>query len=206
MSLCTTCTPPPTGCGGCPTRNYFAAEEPLPAAYWGKPSGLHCLDKVVEDVWAEGYSHHITRLMVLSNVATLLRFRPQELSDWFWEAYVDAYDWVVEPNVLGMGTHALGPLMMTKPYISGAAYIHKMSDYCGSCAFSPQKTCPITSWYWAFLEDHQALLANNPRMQIPLMGVKKRKPEQKAQDKRRRVWAQEVLARGTVLRPDDVPE
>ena len=88
-----------------------------------------------DEVWRTGYGHHITRLMVLSNLATLLGVEPREVADWFWVAYVDAYDWVVEPNVLGMGTFALGDLFMTKPYVSGSAYIHRMSDYCKSCAF-----------------------------------------------------------------------
>jgi len=83
--------------------------------------------------------------MVLANVATLLGVSPRELADWFWSAYPDAYGWVVEPNVLGMGTFGLGDLFTTKPYVSGAAYINKMSDYCSDCAFSPKRDCPITS-------------------------------------------------------------
>ena len=75
----------------------------LPPACWGEKSGLVCLDHVVEDVWAEGYSHHLTRLMVLSNLGALLDVRPREIADWFWVAYTDAYDWVVEPNVIAMG-------------------------------------------------------------------------------------------------------
>ena len=95
----------------------------------GEASGLNCVDRIIENVWAEGYSHHITRLMVLSNLATLFDVSPRELSDWFWAAYTDAYDWVVEPNVLGMGTFAVGDIMTTKPYVSGAGYISRMSDY-----------------------------------------------------------------------------
>jgi deoxyribodipyrimidine photolyase-related protein len=129
---------------------------------------------VVADVWEEGYSHHITRLMVLSNIATLLDISPRELTDWFWVAYTDAFDWVVEPNVLGMGTYALGDLMTTKPYISGAAYINKMSDYCGGCAFNPKTNCPLTRLYWAFLQRHRDELASNMRMKLPLSSSAKR--------------------------------
>jgi deoxyribodipyrimidine photolyase-related protein len=153
---------------------YLSADHPLPPAYWGVPSGLHCLDTVVADVWEEGYSHHITRLMVLSNIATLLDISPRELTDWFWVAYTDAFDWVVEPNVLGMGTYALGDLMTTKPYISGAAYINKMSDYCGGCAFNPKTNCPLTRLYWAFLQRHRDELASNMRMKLPLSSSAKR--------------------------------
>ncbi|HYP90363.1 MAG TPA: cryptochrome/photolyase family protein, partial [Polyangiaceae bacterium] len=104
----------------------LGAARPLPPAYWGDRSGLACLDHVVTDVWREAYSHHITRLMVLSNLASLLELSPRELTDWFWVAYADAYDWVVEPNVLAMGTYAVADLMTTKPYVSGAAYIQRM--------------------------------------------------------------------------------
>ncbi len=188
-----------------PTRNFFDAHCPLPKAYWERKSGLSCLDHVVADVWREGYSHHITRLMILSNIATLLQCDPRELTDWFWVAYVDAYDWVVEPNVLGMGTFALGDLMMTKPYICGAAYINRMSDYCKSCAFHPTKNCPITPMYWAHLRMHAGKLTHNHRMKIPLMGLKKRSPEKQAHDANVLAWAQKTLTAGQPLRPDDLP-
>lgn len=165
------------GMDGAP--NALGAEHPLPAAYWGKPSGMHCLDTVVSQVVADGYSHHITRLMVLSNIATLAGVTPRALADWFWFGYVDAYDWVVEPNVLGMSTYGDGGLMTTKPYISGAAYIHKMSDYCGSCALDPKRplgdgACPITAMYWRFVERHQERFAGDPRMAMPVRAMRKK--------------------------------
>lgn len=174
---------------------------PLPPAYWGAPSGLACLDTVVADVWREGYSHHITRLMVLANVATLLDVSPRELTDWFWAAYTDAYDWVVEPNVLGMGTFAAGAVMTTKPYVSGAAYLAKMSDYCRHCAFDPKSTCPITPLYWAWLERHRDHLAGNPRMTLPLASAAKRAPERAREDAAVFERVRGTLARGERLRP-----
>ncbi len=107
-------------------------------------------------MWRDGYSHHIERLMVLANLATLVGVSPRALTDWFWFAYVDAYDWVVEPNVLGLGTFAVGDLMTTKPYVSGAAYLHRMGDFCGGCRFDPTgrdraRACPVTPLYWEFL-------------------------------------------------------
>ena len=143
----------------------------LPPAYWGRKSGMVCIDTVVEDVWREGWSHHITRLMVLSKFATLLGVSPRELTDWFWVAYIDAYDWVVEPNVLGLGTFATGQLFTTKPYVSGANYIHRMSDYCERCQFVPGKTWPYTPMYWAFLERHRELLLQNPRVRSLYRGI-----------------------------------
>ena len=105
---------------------------------------MACLDEAVDQVWSEGWTHHIPRLMVLSNLAVLLDVDPRELTDWFWVAFTDAYEWVVEPNVLGMGTFATGELMTTKPYIAGSGYIHRMSDYCKGCAFHAKRTCPLT--------------------------------------------------------------
>jgi deoxyribodipyrimidine photolyase-related protein len=170
--------------------------RPLPAAWWGTPSGLHCLDHVVADVWREGYSHHITRLMVLANLATLLEVDPRELTDWFWVAYTDAYDWVVEPNVLGMGTFATGDLMTTKPYVSGTPYIRKMSDYCDGCALDPDRTCPVSELYWAFLERHRDRLHGNRRMALPLASASRRSEGRRAADARVAREVQRALAAG----------
>lgn len=159
----------------------LGAERPLPAVYWGVKSGMQCVDTVVAQVIREGWSHHITRLMVLSNLATLCGFSPRELTDWFWFAYVDAYDWVVEANVLGMATYADGGMTATKPYVSGAAYIHRMSNYCESCRFDPkqstgERSCPFTALYWNFLERNEPLLSKNLRLKMPYATLR-RKPE-----------------------------
>ncbi|MFN3200764.1 MAG: cryptochrome/photolyase family protein [Bradymonadia bacterium] len=183
--------------------SHLGAAHPLPPAFWsGAPSGLACLDTVVESVWTEGYSHHITRLMVLSNLATLLDVSPRALTDWFWVAYTDAYDWVVEPNVLGMGTFAAGDVMTTKPYVSGAAYINKMSDYCEGCRFHPKKTCPITPLYWAFLARHADQLADNMRLKLPLASCRKRSPEKRAEDARIYRQVIDMLSAGAELTPE----
>jgi len=178
----------------------------LPPAYWGAKSGLSCLDGVVANVWTEGYSHHITRLMVLSNLAALFDVRPREITDWFWVAYSDAYDWVVEPNVLAMGTYAVGQLMTTKPYISGAAYINRMSDFCRDCRFDPQKNCPITHLYWAFLFRHEKQMSNNPRMAIPMRSLGKRGKALLKKDRAVLETLQKLLGTGEEVRPEDLSE
>ncbi len=180
------------------TPSALGAALPLPAAYWGTPSGLHCLDTVVHQVIDEGWSHHITRLMVLSNLATLCGFSPRELTDWFWFAYVDAYDWVVEPNVLGMATYADGGLTATKPYVSGAAYINRMSNFCPHCRFDPKKSltpdaCPFTALYWTFLERNEALLAGNFRLRMPYTTLHRKQPEELVQLRARAAEAVEHL-------------
>ncbi|MBN1105989.1 MAG: cryptochrome/photolyase family protein [Deltaproteobacteria bacterium] len=192
-------TSPPGDPDGGASPSSLGGNTPLPPAYWGKASGLACLDQVVSDVWEEGYSHHITRLMVLCNIATLLDVNPRELTDWFWSAYTDAYDWVVEPNVLGMGTFALGGLMTTKPYVSGAAYIHRMSDYCGACPFNPKADCPITTLYWAFLQRHRNRLGNNPRLRMPMASLRRRSASQRLKDQNTFVAVRDRLMNGEAL-------
>ena len=186
--------------------SFLTAENPLPPVFWGAKSGLTCLDRVVEEVWAYGYSHHITRLMILSNMATLLDVRPREITDWFWVAYTDAFDWVVEPNVLGMGTYALGDLMTTKPYVSGAAYIHRMSDYCKACSFDPKTDCPFTNLYWAFLDRHKAALETNARMRTPLASLQKREAGKKRRDRSVFKIVLDRLNKGDELQPKHLSE
>ena len=193
--------PPPAGAisadpyaGATPSALH--ASLPLPAVYWGVKSGLHCVDTVVDQVVREGWSHHITRLMVLSNLATLCGFSPRQLTDWFWFAYVDAYDWVVETNVLGMATYADGGLTATKPYVSGAAYINRMSNFCGHCQYNPKKStgedsCPFTALYWTFLERNESILSSNFRLQMPYNTLRKKSPQELVQLRTR---AQQAIA------------
>ncbi len=180
------------------------AHLPLPPAYWGVRSGMFCLDTATGQVMQQGWSHHILRLMVLSNLATLCGFSPRELTDWFWVAYVDAYDWVVEPNVLGMATFADGGLTATKPYVSGAAYIDRMSDYCGKCALNPKKStgpgsCPFTALYWTFMERHQDLLGSNQRMRMPFATLRKKTSEEREALRERAARAIGQLERGEIV-------
>lgn len=197
------------GFGGSLT-NHLNIEARLPLAFWRgaaedesvEPSGLHCLDHVVDAVWDEGYSHHITRLMVLSNIALLLDVNPREITDWFWVAYADAYDWVVEPNVLGMGVFAAGDLMTTKPYVAGSGYISKMGDSCDACAFNPKTNCPLRELYWAFLERHKKTLNKVDRMRLPMASLEKRSNEKRKDDEKLFDWVQSTLGEGKTLTLD----
>ena len=166
--------------GACPSA--LGAANPLPPAWWGVRSGLACLDTVVADVWREGWSHHITRLMILANIASLLDVDPRQLTDWFWAAYTDSYDWVVEPNVLGMGSFAVGSLMTTKPYAAGANYISRMSDYCELWLYDPAADCPLSNLYWAYLARHADVLETNPRMPAIYAALRKRSGQKRRQD------------------------
>ena len=185
--------------------SYLDAHKPLPPVYWGAQSGMRCMDTVVAGVIDNGWSHHITRLMVLSNLATLAGFSPRELTDWFWFGYVDAYDWVVEPNVLGMATFADGGLTATKPYVSGAAYINRMSDFCGKCPLDPRRalgvgSCPFTAMYWSFLERNEAKLSPLNRMAMPLNSMRKKTPQDRTALRERAEEVIAMLERGDVVR------
>ena len=190
-----------SGGDGGSLASYLGASRGVPPAYWGAPSGLHCLDNVVAGVWADGYSHHITRLMVLANIAMLLDLSPRELTDWFWVAYVDAYDWVVEPNVHAMGSFGVGDLLTTKPYVAGSAYIDRQSDFCASCRFDPKTTCPLPSLYWAYLGRHRDALTAIQRMRLPMAGEARRTPVQREHDEATFTHVSATLAEGRELHP-----
>jgi deoxyribodipyrimidine photolyase-related protein len=185
--------------------NVLRGDLEVPGWYWGKPSGLRCLDRTVASVLATGHSHHITRLMVLSNLATLLGVSPQALNRWFWIAYVDAYEWVVTPNVVGMGTFADGGIFATKPYVSSGRYIQRMGPtLCAACRFDPRRSdgegaCPFNHLYWDFLARHRSRFGGNPRMAIPLASLRRLSKEAMADHRRHaRVWR--ARARGSARR------
>ena len=139
-------------------------------------TSMRCVKSVVTDVQARGWVHHIPRLMVLSNLALLTSVQPQAYLDWMRRLFVDAADWVMVPNVIGMGVHADGGRMMTKPYAAGGAYISRMSRYCKGCAFDPkqrtgERACPFTTLYWDFLDRHREAFAGNHRMAQQLGGL-----------------------------------
>jgi deoxyribodipyrimidine photolyase-related protein len=160
------------------TANAWGHTRPLPRFFWDGDTEMACLRRVIERVIASGYSHHIERLMVLCNFCLLAGVNPAAVNDWFLTFYIDAYEWVVTPNVIGMGLNADGGQTATKPYIASANYINKMSDYCRGCRFSPAKrtgedACPFNFLYWNFLLEHEATLRSHPRFGPAVLGVGK---------------------------------
>jgi len=150
--------------------NQLDATHDLPEAYWTADTDMECLRQTVQDVYDRGYSHHIQRLMILANFATLWGVDPAELNEWFHATYVDAYHWVTTPNVIEMGQYADGAFA-TKPYVSSANYVDKMSDYCSDCAYYKTKTtgegaCPFNTLYWDFLDRNEDKLRSNHRMSL----------------------------------------
>jgi deoxyribodipyrimidine photolyase-related protein len=115
--------------------------------------------------------------MIISNFCLLAGINPSAVNEWFLSAFIDAYEWVMLPNVFGMGLYADGGLIATKPYIASANYIHKMSDYCQSCVFDRKKrigeqACPYNYLYWDFILRHETTLRLNPRMSRSLLGLR----------------------------------
>jgi deoxyribodipyrimidine photolyase-related protein len=141
-------------------------------------TSMNCVKSIVGDIKDRAWVHHIPRLMVLSNLALITGSNPQEFLDWMRENFVDASEWVMVPNVIGMGLHADGGAMMTKPYAAGGAYISRMSTYCKGCAYNPKlrvgdTACPFTTLYWDFLDRHREDFAKNHRMSQQLFGIKR---------------------------------
>ncbi|WP_459821954.1 cryptochrome/photolyase family protein [Halorubrum luteum] len=152
------------------TANALDATHDLPEWYWTGETSMGCLASTVDDVHARGYAHHIQRLMVLANFATLWGVEPSQLNEWFHATFVDAYHWVTTPNVVEMGQFAHGAFA-TKPYVSSANYVDRMSDYCGHCRYDEDATtgddaCPFNALYWAFLDRNEERLRDNHRMAL----------------------------------------
>ena len=161
------------------SRNALGASGPVPIWYRDGDTSMACQREAMRFVLELGWAHHILRLMVLGNFALLAGSEPQAMTDWFWTMFVDGYDWVMVPNVVGMTLHADGGFVGTKPYAASANYINKMSNYCGSCAYDPKKTvgddaCPYNALYWDFIARHENRFAANPRMALPLRNWQRR--------------------------------
>jgi len=161
--------------------NALKAQADLPAFYWDGQTEMHCMQQSIQQVMERGYGHHIQRLMVTGLFALLWGTEPKQIHQWYLAMYADALPWVEVPNTLGMSQYADGGIVGSKPYIASGAYIARMSDYCRHCRFNPKKgsganACPFTSLYWDFVDQHQDLLANNPRLAMQL-GHWLRKPD-----------------------------
>ena len=160
------------------TSNALAATRPVPPAVTGDaPTEMACVASVIGHVHDHGYAHHIERLMVLGNLALTAGVDPRAMTEWMRASFVDAAEWVMVPNVIGMALFADGGMMATKPYASGGAYINKMSDSCRSCRFDPKlrvgpDACPYTTLYWDFLARNADVLATNHRMARPLAAMR----------------------------------
>ncbi len=150
------------------TKNFWQFKRKIPASWWQGTTGIPPVDDVIQKIQQTGYAHHIERLMVLGNFMCLCEFDPDEVHAWFMALFIDAYDWVMVPNVYGMSQYADGGIMSTKPYISGSNYIHKMSHY------------PKGAWsevwdalFWRFIFQHRSFFLSNPRLSMMVRTLEK---------------------------------
>lgn len=167
------------------TLNYLGHERALPSWYWTGNTKMNCLKHAIKQSLDSAYAHHIQRLMVTGNFALLAGIHPDEVDKWYLGIYIDAIEWVEITNTRGMSQFADGGLVGSKPYISGATYIDKMSNYCKSCYYNKAlKTgngaCPLNSLYWHFYERHRNLLSKNIRINMMYGTLNKMKLTDKA--------------------------
>ncbi|MHC5100966.1 MAG: cryptochrome/photolyase family protein, partial [Planctomycetota bacterium] len=126
--------------------NFWGFEHKLPPQFYDATTGIDPVDHIIKRVLTNAYAHHIERLMVLGNFMLLCEIAPKEVYRWFMELFIDAYEWVMVPNIFGMSQYADGGMITTKPYISSSNYIRKMSD------FKPGPWCDIwDSLFWRFI-------------------------------------------------------
>jgi deoxyribodipyrimidine photolyase-related protein len=152
-----------------PERNVLGHTHLLPAWFWTGQTRMRCVAHAIGQSLEHAYAHHIQRLMIIGNFALLAGLNPAEVHRWYLGVYIDAFEWVELPNTLGMSQYADGGLLATKPYVSSAAYIDRMSDYCKGCEYDRkarlgEKACPFNALYWNFFARNQALLSANARL------------------------------------------
>ncbi|WP_425411172.1 cryptochrome/photolyase family protein [Hyphococcus sp.] len=157
------------GDGDYTEQNFLGAERALPWFYWSGETDMNCIRQVVSQTREEAYAHHIQRLMVTGTFAMLAGVDPLEVHEWYLIVYIDAFEWVEAPNVIGMSQYADGGALGSKPYAASGAYINRMSDYCKHCKYAVTKkteenACPFNALYWDFLARNEKKLKGNPRL------------------------------------------
>ncbi|MES1926937.1 cryptochrome/photolyase family protein [Salinisphaera sp. T31B1] len=164
-------------------RNALRADLPVPAFYWDGDTDMACVGDAMGNVLANGYAHHIQRLMILGLFALNAGVHPHAFHDWHMAMYLDAIDWVSLPNALGMSQFGDGGLLGTKPYCASGNYVNKMSNYCKNCRFDHRqatgdKACPVTTLYWDFLDRNAKTFEGNHRMVFQLKNLEKKRADE----------------------------
>ncbi len=156
------------------TRNFFKQNRKMKNSWYEGTTGLPPLDYAIKNAVNYGWSHHIERLMILSNIMNLCEVKPTYVYKWFMEMFVDSSDWVMVPNVYGMGLFSDGGIFATKPYICGSAYFMKMMD------FKKGDWCnTMDGLYWRFINRNRAFFLKNPRLSMMVRIFDKMKPDRK---------------------------
>lgn len=159
-------------------KNYFDHQRPLPRWFWDGKTRMNCVSHAITQSLEQAHAHHIQRLMVIGNFAMLAGLHPGEVHRWYLGIYIDAFEWVELPNTVGMSQFADGGFLATKPYVSSAAYIDRMGDYCKGCHYDKkarlgETACPFNALYWDFFRRNAGTLARNPRIGMAYRQLKK---------------------------------
>src|SRR6056300_282786 len=156
------------------TRNFFKQNRKMKNSWYQGNTGLPPLDYAIKNAVHYGWSHHIERLMILSNIMNLCEIKPTIVYKWFMEMFVDSSDWVMVPNIYGMGLFSDGGIFATKPYICGSAYFMKMMD------FKKGEWCNVMDGlYWRFIDKNREFFLKNPRLSMMVRIFDKMKLERK---------------------------
>jgi len=156
------------------TKNFFKQKRKMKSSWYEGSTGLPPLDHAIKNALTHGWSHHIERLMILSNLMNLCEIKPNYVYKWFMEMFVDSSDWVMVPNVYGMGLFSDGGIFATKPYICGSSYMLKMMD------FKKGEWCNIMDGlYWRFINRNRTFFLKNPRLSMMVSVFDKMKTERK---------------------------
>jgi len=163
---------------GYDTHNTFEHTTPLPEWFWSGETKMNCLSHAIGQSLEHAYAHHIQRLMIIGNFSLLAGLDPAALHRWYLGIYIDAFEWVELPNTVGMSQYADGGLLATKPYVSSAAYVDRMSDYCKSCHYNKklregEKACPFNALYWDFFDRNKEKLSSNFRLGMVYRNLEK---------------------------------
>jgi len=153
------------------TLNYFDFKNKLPSWYWTGDTQMNCLSHSINQSLDYAYAHHIQRLMITGNFALLAGIDPDEVDAWYLGIYIDAIEWVEITNTRGMSQYADGGIVGSKPYVSSANYVKKMSNYCDTCHYNQKEkvgenACPFNSLYWNFYDANRDKLAKNARVSM----------------------------------------
>ena len=156
------------------TKNFFKQKRKMKLSWYKGNTGLPPLDYAIKNALKNGWSHHIERLMILSNLMNLCEIQPSYVYKWFMEMFVDSSDWVMVPNVYGMGLFSDGGIFATKPYICGSSYFMKMMD------FKKGEWCnTMDGLYWRFINKNRTFFLKNPRLSMMVKIFDKMKTERK---------------------------
>ncbi len=154
--------------------NFFVHKKKMKLSWYNGTTGLEPLDYSIKNALEYGWSHHIERLMILANVMNLCQIHPKQVYKWFMEMYVDSSDWVMSPNVYGMGLFSDGGIFATKPYICGSSYFLKMMD------FKKGEWCNVMDGlYWSFINRNRKFFLKNPRLSMMVRVFDKIKTDRK---------------------------